>query len=354
MLKLIKKFIFTFNVIAILLLLGAYASTFVSADKIWFLAFLGLAYPALIILNLFFVFVWLIQFNYRCLYSLITIVIGWQHLVQTFKITNTVKQEKGIKIATYNAGLFGYFQNEWQTESLKNYIKNNKPDILCVQEFLNLGATNSTLDSLKKEGNFKYTYFEKLNDGRKKGEYGLAIFSNYKIESSGLVHFDQITGNMCTYADIEIEKDLIRFYNVHLQSFRFKKKDYEFIKDIPEDNNQKIEHSKNIISRMKNAYIKRAEQVDIIKKDINQLNYNYCVIGDFNDPPVSYAYASLSRKLKDAFVENGIGFSKTYIGLMPNFRIDYILYPKSFMGLNYKTYTLSSDHQLVETIVKIN
>ncbi len=352
MLKFIKKFVFSFNIIAILLLIGAYASTYISAQEIWFLAFLGLAYPVLVIVNICFIFLWLIQFNYRCLYSLIAIAIGWQHLFQTFKITQTTKQEKGIKIATYNAGLFGYVQNNWHLSSLIHYIENNKPEILCVQEFLNIGTTNTTLDSIKKIGNFRYSYFEKLNDGRKKGEYGLAIFSNFKIEGTGLVHFDQITGNMCTYADIEIEKNLLRFYNVHLQSFRFKKKDYEFIKDIPEDNEQKIAQSKNMISRMKNAYIKRAEQVNVIKKDIKQLKYDFCVIGDFNDPPVSYAYAQLSNKLKDAFVENGIGFGKTYIGMMPNFRIDYILYPKSFKGLNYKTFTLGSDHKLVETTIQ--
>jgi hypothetical protein len=56
--------------------------------------------------------------------------------------------------------------------------------------------------------------------------------------------------------------------------------------------------------------------------------------------------------LKDAFVENGFGMGKTYIGMMPNFRIDYILYPKQFEGSFYKTYKLSSDHSLVATGLK--
>jgi hypothetical protein len=30
------------------------------------------------------------------------------------------------------------------------------------------------------------------------------------------------------------------------------------------------------------------------------------------------------KNLNDAFVEKGIGLGKTYIGVMPNFRIDYI------------------------------
>jgi len=336
------------------LLIGAYASTLISPEIFWPIAFLGLAFPFIALINIFFVFLWAIQINYRCLYSFIALAIGWQFIIQTFKIKSTESTEKGIKIENFNAGLFGYFQNQWQSQQLINHLENNKPDILCVQEFLNLGsATNGTLDSIQKAGNFKYYHFEKLKDGRKKGQYGLAIFSNYEIKETGLVHFDQITGNMCIYADIEIDSIISRIYNVHLQSFRFNKKDFAFIKDIPEDNKIRLEQSKSMIERMKNTYLKRAEQVNFIKKNIRSVKTPYFVIGDFNDPSVSYAYATLSKNLKDAFTENGKGFGKTYIGLMPNFRIDYILYPKQYVGLNYSTYNLASDHKLIQTIIKL-
>jgi endonuclease/exonuclease/phosphatase family metal-dependent hydrolase len=222
--------------------------------------------------------------------------------------------------------------------------------IVCMQEFLNLGtAGNTTLDTIKKQCRFKYHYFEKLEDGRKKGEYGMVILSKYEITGKGLVDFDQATGNMCIYADIKFDTGTYRIYNMHLQSFRFLKKDYKFIVDLPEDNQETIEHSKNMLSRMKHAYIKRSIQAHAIKKHFRNYTGDYFLIGDFNDPPVSYSYHLLSKNLKDAFVENGNGMGKTYIGVMPNFRIDYILYPNCFKGLSYKAHLLHSDHKLVET-----
>jgi len=104
---------------------------------------------------------------------------------------------------------------------------------------------------------------------------------------------------------------------------------------------------------MKSAYIKRALQVGIIEEHIRRNESPYFIIGDFNDPPVSYSYHTLSKGLKDAFIENGFGMGKTYIGLMPNFRIDYILYPEVFEGLDYKTYKLSSGHSLLTTVIKL-
>lgn len=76
------------------------------------------------------------------------------------------------------------------------------------------------------------------------------------------------------------------------------------------------------------------------------------VIGDFNDPPVSYSYSTLSDGLKDAFVDAGTGMGKTYIGVMPNFRIDYILFPDMLEACYYKHYKLSSDHSMVAAGLK--
>ena len=59
--------------------------------------------------------------------------------------------------------------------------------------------------------------------------------------------------------------------------------------------------------------------------------------------------------MKDAFTESGAGFSSTYIGKMPNFRIDYILADKDFEIYNYKPYIMNfSDHKMISASVKIN
>lgn len=328
----------------------------VNPNVFWPIVFLGLAFPVLVIINAFFLLFWLLQFNRRALYSLIALCIGYTFIEQTIRFSSHTKtlnpEEKSLKIISYNAGLFGYYQSQWHVPSAVEKINALQPDVLCIQEFLNLGKQGfTTLDSIQKSCHFKYAYFENLNDSRKKGNYGIVIFSNYELHNKGIVKFNHPTGNMCIYADVMINNKPYRIYNLHLQSFRFKKKDFQFVEKLPEDNQEKLAQSKNVISRMKNAYTKRANQVTDIRMQFNTLEIPYFVIGDFNDPPVSYSYQILSKNLKDAFVENGAGLGKTYIGAMPNFRIDYILYPKTFKGISYKSYELQSDHKLLETVI---
>lgn len=338
------------------MLLGSYASTIINPKDFWPIVFLGLAFPFLILINLFFVFFWGLHFNRRALYSCIALLIGFSHIQHTIQFNSEKNagdsDTKKLKIVSYNTALFGYYQSKWYVSEMVEKINELKPDIFCVQEFLNLGEPgNTTLDSIKQACQFKYSYFENLNDGRKKGRYGIAILSNCELKHKGIVKFNHSTGNMCIYADVAIDSNTYRIYNLHLQSFRFKKKDFQFVEKLPDDNNEKLAQSKNMISRMKSAYTKRAEQVQDLKKQFDTLNSPYFVIGDFNDPPVSYAYQILSNNLKDAFVERGSGLGKTYIGAMPNFRIDYILYPKNFNGVSYKSHQLKSDHKMLETTI---
>ncbi len=349
MISFIRRFIFTFNIIAIILLFGSYFSIFVSPREAWIFAFLGLAYPLVLFINILFALFWLVQSKLKALFSVCAILFGMRFLTQTFQFHKEKDiDEQAISIISYNAGLFGYFQSKWHVGEMIGKVNEIKPDVLCVQEVLNIHGRQSTVDSIRNSCGFDYVYFQKLQDGRKRGDYGMAIFSKYKIVKSELVHFDGLTGNMCIYADLDIDGKLYRFYNVHLQSFKFKKQDYKFIKKMPDDNDEKIKQSKSILNRMKDAYAKRAEQVDKIREHIVTSHGPHFVIGDFNDPPVSYSYATLSRGLKDAFVENGFGMGKTYIGIMPNFRIDYVLYPPDFKGQSYHSYKLSSDHSMIQ------
>jgi endonuclease/exonuclease/phosphatase family metal-dependent hydrolase len=349
-----KRFVFAFNIIAIILLCGAYLSTYVDPNESWIFALMGLAYPFFLLINILFALFWFFQFNIKGFFSLGIIILGWPFLNKTFQFKKLKFEETSdLKICTYNVGLFGYFQSKWYANEMIEKVKEINADVLCIQEFLNLKSeSQSTFDSIKNACNFKYAYFDKLKDGRKMGEYGMAVFSKFPISNPNLVQFDGLTGNMCLSVDLLIDTLKMRLYNVHLQSFKFNKQDYKFINSIPKDNNEKLNASKGILSRMKNAYIKRANQVARIKENIAACQTPYFIVGDFNDPPVSYSYNELSVGLNDAFIENGSGMGKTYIGLMPNFRIDYILYPREFKGLWYETYKLSSDHSLVSTGLK--
>jgi endonuclease/exonuclease/phosphatase family metal-dependent hydrolase len=96
---------------------------------------------------------------------------------------------------------------------------------------------------------------------------------------------------------------------------------------------------------LKDAYIKRARQVDILSDHIKNSPYPCMVCGDFNDTPVSYTYQKLKGKLKDAYLESGAGIGNTYFGSFPSFRIDYILHSRALTTLNFQTKKIQlSDH----------
>lgn len=58
---------------------------------------------------------------------------------------------------------------------------------------------------------------------------------------------------------------------------------------------------------------------------IKKSPYPVVVCGDFNDTPASYTYFTIRGNLQDAFLEKGTGIGRTFTGLAPTLRIDYIL-----------------------------
>ena len=143
---------------------------------------------------------------------------------------------------------------------------------------------------------------------------------------------------------------------MHLQSIAFIKEDYKFIEAIQNNKEtENIEPSKNIIKRLKRAFIKRSSQANLIAAHIEDCDYPVIVCGDFNDTPNSYCYKTISNKLNDAFVSSGNGFGRTYTGIFPSFRIDYILYSNAFKSYKYKTIQKKfSDHYPVSTYLELH
>ncbi|MNL47931.1 hypothetical protein D3C87_1707460 [compost metagenome] len=96
---------------------------------------------------------------------------------------------------------------------------------------------------------------------------------------------------------------------------------------------------------LRNAFLKRSGQVDVMKAHMETCKTPYIVAGDFNDTPASYAVRQMTKSLKNAFKEQGTGFGKTYNGKFPNFQIDYIATTKSIDVLNYRIIPAKlSDH----------
>lgn len=326
-------------------LLISYLAPHVSPENFWFIAFFGLAYPVILIINLIFVIYWAGQLKKRAAYSLVIIIAGWTQLVGYAQISfNKIpdKSKKTIKVMSYNVKVFDLYNwtHNIETRSkMFELISDESPDILCFQEFFSRDSSKlDNLDSIIKFQKAKFVHVEYTTTVKRIHHWGIATFSSYPIIRKGRIDFGYKSNNICIYTDIKMGNDTIRIYNMHLQSIGFHADDYKYAEDLQKDlENEDVEHSKSIFKRLKRAFVKRSQQADLIEQSIASSPYSVIVCGDFNDTPASYAYNTISKNLMDSFIESGSGFGRSYVGVFPSFRIDYILHSKTFTAYNYRT-----------------
>lgn len=349
------------NHLAAIALLVAYLAPHVSPENFWFIAFFGLGYPVLVIVNILFILYWSVQLKKRGFYSLIIILAGFNNLHHYVQLTvnNTPDHSKKIiKVMSYNVKVFDLYNwshNIETRDKMFQLINTESPEIGCFQEYFHRDSSKfANTDSLLKFSNFKYCHIEYTTTVRNDQHFGIATFSYYPIINKGKIDFGYHSNNICIYSDIVLGKDTMRVYNMHLQSIAFSPDDYKYIDNLQKDvQTEDMEHSKNILKRLKRAFVKRARQADIIEASISGSPYPVIVCGDFNDTPASYTYNTISNKLSDAFVESGNGFGRSYIGAFPSFRIDYILHSDQFKAYNFKTIREElSDHFPVVTYLE--
>ncbi|MGQ0829935.1 MAG: endonuclease/exonuclease/phosphatase family protein [Bacteroidota bacterium] len=351
------------NHLAAVALLTSYLAAEVSPQNFSFIAFFGLFYPILVIINICFVIYWFVQLKKRGIYSLIIILAGWSNLQRfvQFSLSDVPDStKKSVKVMSYNVKNFDLYNWSHNLETRANIfelIGDEAPDIMCLQEFFSRDSSRlNNLDSLIHFQKAKYVHVEYTTHVKRIHHWGIATFSAYPIISKGKVDFGYESNNICIYTDIKMGNDTVRIYNMHLQSIAFSKEDYQYVEDLQNNvETEDIEHSKNIFKRLKLAFIKRAKQADLIEMSIAASPYPVIVCGDFNDTPGSYTYSTIANTLSDAFIESGNGFGKSYIGVFPSFRIDYILYSKSFKAYDFRTIRQElSDHYPVCCYLEIN
>lgn len=348
-----KSILIILNIIVALSMLTIHFATAVNPQDFWPFAFLGLIYPIFFIFNIIFLLVWLFTPNkLLALISFIALLISYKSNIATFQFSIPAKNVEEISLMTWNVknfDLYNWSGNEETRAKMFDLLKENRPDILCLQEFYTEDKGKfKNLKDLKKELNYKYEYFAKTYTIDDKRHWGLVIFSDKKIVDTGKLLFEEGTLlNTCMYADIALSATQnVRIYNLHLQSNQLSAKDVHLLEEI---DNQEAEKAKNtligIVRKMRKGYINRAKQVQQVQQSKAQSPYPSIIIGDFNDVPVSYTYKQLSKGMQDAYVKKGSGFGKTFSNKLPYLRIDYILLHNMFNINKYEVLEAElSDH----------
>lgn len=332
------------NWLAIAALALACLAPFVSPAVFWPLAFFGLLHPAFAFVNFLFLLWWLFRRKKTFIYPLALLLLSLPFYGRQFHFTfgkSEPSPANAFTVMSYNVKLFDLYNwshNKQTRSKMFSLISSQHPAILNLQEFFTRKPDYPNLDSLKSllhlpHAHAEYTIFNQ------KGSWGVVTFSRFPIVDQGRIVFNNRNNNICIYTDLLVDGDTIRVYNMHLQSVSFGYADYKFMEGrmSSEDMNDEMESSKNILRRMKRAYTKRARQAESIASHIAACPYPVIVCGDFNDPPVSYTYRTISANLEDAFYSGESGFGKTFVNPFPVPRIDYILHSASMHSWQFRT-----------------
>ncbi len=347
--KLINTSLIFLSVLCGLAMLLAYLSVYINPQTFWFLGMVGLMYPLLLLLNLAFLFYWIVRWKWPFMIPLLSIFMGVSHFSTFFQFPfgkENVIAENDIKVVTYNVNLFHLFAWSDKPPTYNDvfaFLNQQEADIITLQEFY---VTNSLFtESMAKEKMPNHFSHIDYITKRDESSFGMVTFSKHPIINTGEIKFDD-TANACIFTDIVTNTDTIRIYNSHLQSLKLKERNMNFLHNQEyRKDAQAIDEIKDISFRYRDALRKRAKQVDIFTNHILRSPYPAIVCGDFNDSPISYNYNQMRKNLNDAFVQAGSGVGYTYKGLFPSFRIDYILYNPKLKATSYYSPKVNySDH----------
>ena len=310
------------SVLATILLIG-YIVPYIAPKTFALLSVVSVVTPLFIILNVLFCGYWILRLKKQFLVSAIVLLVGLQHSISLYQFgTKNEATPNEVSLLSYNIRLFNLYR--WSTEKgieqkLKTYINNKNADIVCLQEY-HRKAT--------KIESYKFQYIQ--HNG---GKIGQAILSNHKIVNRGNLNFNNSSNNSI-FADIKINNDTIRVYNIHLESLRIDKNKEVLDAIDPE----------KLVTKFSYRFKKQMTQVEQIIAHEATSPYKTIIAGDFNNTAFSWIYKTLKNNKKDAFVEAGSGFGKTFDFIFP-YRIDFILLDDAFKVNTYESSTVAySDH----------
>ena len=305
--------------------------------------------PTLLVLNLIFGVYWLFRKKKIFLLSFCGVLLYFICFDSFYQFNTSVTSDFSstslkldtLSILSYNTNGFKHdidvndFDDSIKdtNDPIVNFIKNKNTDVFCIQEF----------SAIKYKYFNDYPYWYKTNIFTKNKSV-MAIFSKYPFIDKGYINFPN-SHNGAMFVDLTFNKEVIRIYNLHLESFRVPVKLYDF-------SETRIYNS--LTSRITKAEKIRKEQVSIIMNHINEFKGKVIISGDFNSTQFSSVYNILKDSKKDTFIEAGSGLGTTYKLFNYPLRLDYILVDDSFEILSHQNFDLKiSDHEPILATFKI-
>lgn len=327
---------FGLNLFLTIITFIAYVLPFLTPKMFPILSVLTLFMPVFFILNALFFIYWALQFKKRMILSGLVLLMGITFINKFYKFSakEYPESEKDFVVMSYNVrllNLFKWIDKVFVPQDILEFINEKNPDILCIQEY----SYSAKIDLKVYPHKYIFMAGHKIKSGQ-------AIFSKFPIIDQGNIVFPNSDNNV-VYADIKKGKDIIRIYNMHLQSIKITPDVNEISENIDAINKGK---SQMMLIRISKAFKKQQEQAEIIKEHKKECPYPIIICGDMNNSAFSYVYRNIRGNLKDCFEEEGEGFGQTYNFRYYPARIDYIFADKTMNVKKFETFSdfENSDH----------
>ena len=318
------------NVVAAALLICCAYSPLLPAEHMPLFSLAGLAFPFVLVGNICFFFLWLLLYPRYMAMPLITILICLAPIRDFIPIHFDRQRppENSLKVLSYNILSSNITaSNVNKGNAVINYLESSDADIICLQE-LQFSALKKNKKLLEE---YPYRSYLVSNDSELASCF-LGCLSKYPILDVENLKFSDTFNGASKYRILH-EGDTIVVYNCHLQSIGLGNEDkstYEQILSNPKDNIRSA-GSKEIVKKLRDSAIKRAEQADIIMTHLKKETSPYIIVcGDFNDSPISYTCHTMRERLQDAYADSGNGPGISYNRNKLYYRIDHILHSRHF------------------------
>lgn len=363
-----RKFFVIANIVVVLFFLLACLAPYLNPQHWWFVSFLGLAFPFILLFVVIFLGVWLALLKWRtALISGIALLIGIKsislflafHKPSKFSYAKTPGT---LRVVSWNVARFielkkNNNKGSETRQKMLDLLQQQDADVLCLQEFHTAANTRpdfyENITPIQQMG-FKHYYFSFDLDGDGLF-YSSIIFSKYPIVDSGIVRYPRPTlPDVLLSADINFNGQRVRVFTTHLQSFQFGRQDYERLNKIKEGEEGFVSNSKSILSKMRRGVTYRSVQAETAHDVMKLSPHPVIFCGDLNDVPNSYTYHTMRGNMQDAFLKKGFGIGRTFSALSPTLRIDYIFAGKEFKVKQFSRIAKRlSDHYMIVADVEL-
>ena len=329
---------------------------FISQATFWPLSFLTLGFVFTAIAMMANTIYWFFKNKRTGFLLLVVLLFGYKNLSAlyafNFSTFNPNKANGDLRILDWNVRHFveNGKMNDWPyavRRKMFAYIQQINPDVIMMQEFMELTSKDqySNLKLFDSLG-YKYNYLPGDEIHVLSGItsiFGTAIVSKTPISDTQRVYFPAAPGESIIFGTINFNGKKVRLASMHLASLDL---------GAPDNNSEFYGRvDKNFLLRKTRLEKIRyndsihARQAEFVRELLDKSPDPIILSGDFNSVPGSYTYHKIKGNLQDCFIKKGYGFGRTFSGLSPTLRIDYILVEKQFKVKQYTAPAMYlSDH----------